>query len=341
MKGKKWIPFITIIFFILVGCSNSNDRTSPVTSSHSGMGTITDFTVFGENAEEAIQRGKDILIDIEQKMSLSIDSSEVNEINRQAGIKPVPVSEDTFEVIKKGVFFSELTEGRFDISIAPITQLWNIGQDGQRIPTDEEIEKALSLVNYELISIDEEKRTVFLEKEGMKIDLGGIAKGYAADKVIQEFKDLGIENALVSVGGNIKVVGENIQKDRPWRVGLRHPRGARGSHFALTDLHDGETVVSSGDYERYFTENDIRYHHIFDGRTGKPSRTDIIGVSILTNNSMFADGISTSIFLMGSKDGMALINELEGVEAVIVTEDLRVLMSDGIKEQIDIESTQL
>ena len=157
MKGRKWIPFITIIFFILVGCSNSKDRTSPVTSSHSGMGTITDFTVFGENAEEAIQRGKDILIDIEQKMSLSIDSSEVNEINRQAGIKPVPVSEDTFEVIKKGVFFSELTEGRFDISIAPYLYgiLVRMAKGFQLMKKL----KSFVIGKLELISIDEEKRT--------------------------------------------------------------------------------------------------------------------------------------------------------------------------------------
>lgn len=344
MRYKKWLLLIISSVFILAACSNPNNNLSPVTSSHSGMGTITDFTVFSEDAEEAeeaILLGKDILVEIEEKMSLSIDTSEVNEINMQAGIKPVKVSDDTFEVIKAGLYFSELTDGRFDISIAPVTELWNIGQDNQRVPDSEEIEQALSLVNYRNIRLDEESKTVYLEKKGMKIDLGGIAKGFAADQVAAGFKEFGVDNALVSVGGNIKVIGKNIQRNRSWRVGLRHPREARGSHFASTALEDGQTVVSSGDYERYFIQDEIRYHHIFDARSGRPSNSDVIGVSIITDNSMFADGLSTTIFLLGSEEGIQLIDTIDGVEAVIVTEDLQVIMTEGIKKKIELDSTQL
>ena len=175
----------------------------------------------------------------------------------------------------------------------------------------------------------------------MKIDLGGIAKGYAADQIVSAFKEMGIENALVNMGGNIKVLGQNIQKNRPWKVGLRHPRDVRGSHFSIANIKGEKTIVTSGDYERFFMEGDIRYHHIFDAKLGKPSNSDIIGVTIITENSMCADGLSTSVFLLDSQDGLKLIEDMEGVEAVIVTRDLKIIMTQGAKKFLEDTKTQL
>lgn len=323
------------ILFLLSACTNS-DKTEPVTASHHAMGTLTDFTVYGKNAEGAIAKGKEILSDLESKMSLNIKNSEVNQINQQAGKKPVQVSEDTFRVIERSLYYSELTKGRFDITIAPITSLWNIGQEDQRIPKDSEIQEALPLVDYKNIKINKEERSVFLEKEGMKIDLGAIAKGYAADKILDAFQEIGIENALVSVGGNIKVMGKNPQKDRLWKVGVRHPRKARGSFFATTDLESGETMVTSGDYERFFIANDVRYHHIFDAKTGRPSDSDIIGASIITKNSMDADSLSTSVFLLGSQEGIKLIEKIEGAEAIVITKDYEIIMTKGAINKVEL-----
>lgn len=328
------------MIFLLSACVNSK-ITEPVTATHHGMGTVTDFTAYGKNAEEAIEKGKEILLDLESKMSLTLKNSEVNQINQQAGKSAVQVSEDTFTVIERALQYSELTKGSFDITIAPITSLWNIGQEDQRIPEDGEIQEALALVNYKDIKINKEERSVFLEKEGMKIDLGGIAKGYAADKILNAFQQMGVENALISVGGNIKAIGENPQKNRSWRVGLRHPREARGSFFATTDLESGETVVTSGDYERFFIEDDIRYHHIFNAKTGRPADSDIIGVSIITNDSMNADGLSTSVFLLGSQEGIKLIESLEGTEAIVITKDLEIRMTEGAKNKVEILEEQL
>lgn len=340
LKIKKLILIIFILLFT-TACNNSQENNEPVKASHNGMGTTTDFIVFGEQAEEGIKNAKEIMVDIEQKMSLSIENSEVNKINSQAGLGQVEVSDDTFEVISRGLYFSELTEGSFDISIAPITELWNIGKDDQRVPSENEISEKLSLVNYKNIVLNKEDNSIFLEKKGMKIDLGGIAKGFAADKIISTFKGMGIENALVNVGGNIKVLGDNPQKNRPWKVGLRHPREARGSHFTTTKLQSGETVVTSGDYERFFIKEGIRYHHIFDAKLGKPSNSDIIGVSIITDNSMNADGLSTSIFLLGSQKGLKLIEDIEGAEAVIVTKDLKIIMTEGAEEILENNNNQL
>lgn len=328
------------MIFLLSACANS-EITEPVTATHYGMGTVTDFTVYGRNAEEAIEKGKEILLDLESKMSLTIKNSEVNQINQQADKKPVQVSEDTFRVIERSLHYSELTKGSFDITIAPITGLWNIGQEDQRIPEDGEIEEALPLVNYENIKINKEERSIFLEEEGMKIDLGGIAKGYAADKILESFQEMGIKNALISVGGNIKAIGENPQKSRLWRVGLRHPREARGSYFATTDLESGETLVTSGDYERFFIADDVRYHHIFDAKTGRPADSDVIGVSIITDNSMDADSLSTSVFLLGSQEGIQLIEEIEEAEAVVVTKDLKVKMTEGAGNKVELLEEQL
>ena len=192
------------------------------------------------------------MIDIENKMSLNIEDSEINKINLQAGKDKVVVSEDTFNVISRGLYFSELTNGSYDISIGPITKLWNIGKNDERVPSNEEIIEKLPLVDYNKIIVDIEEKSVFLEKEGMELDLGSIAKGYAADKIISTFKDMGIENALINIGGNIKVLGKNPQRNRSWMVGLRNPRDARGSHFATIKLDSGKTVVTSGDYEDFY-----------------------------------------------------------------------------------------
>ncbi|MCR1899895.1 FAD:protein FMN transferase [Irregularibacter muris] len=346
MKEKFIIIVLIAMIFTLTSCSNANNKDNthsaePVKGTHSGMGTLIEFTVYGDNAKEAIKKGKEVMNEIEQEMSLNIKDSEVNKINAQAGKTAVSVSPETFSVVKRGVYFSKLTEGNFDITIAPISQLWDIGQDDARVPSQDEIEALLPLVNYRHIQLDEKNTSVLLEEKDMKIDLGGIAKGYAADRVIDVFKDMGIKNALVSVGGNIKVIGENPQKGRAWTVGLRHPRKARGNYFATIRLNDGETVVTSGDYERYFIKDDIRYHHIFNAKEGQPSKSDIIGATIITQNSMDADGLSTSLFVLGSNKGMKMIDELEGVEAVIITRDLKVMMTEGIKDRIDVESMQL
>ncbi len=337
MKTQKLTILILSIFLLATGCSNNQSKKDPLKASYNGMGTIADFIVFGEEnlATEGIEKAKGIMIDIENKMSLNIEESEINRINLNAGIKRVFVSQDTFDVVSRGLYFSELTKGKFDISIGPISKLWNIGTDDERVPSNEEINEKLSLVDYNNILLNPEENTVYLEKAGMELDLGAIAKGFAADKIISTFKEMGIENALVNIGGNIKVLGKNPQRNRPWRVGLRHPRDARGRHFSTARLFDQQTVVTSGDYERFFMEKGLRYHHIFDGNNGKPSISDIIGVSIITENSMDADGLSTSVFLLGSQKGLKFIEEMENVEAIIVTKDLKVINTKGAEKFLE------
>lgn len=342
MKSQKLMIIITILLLI-TACSNNHNKKDPLKASYNGMGTIADFIIFGEEtlAAEGFEKAKKIMIDIENKMSLNIEDSEINKINLQAGKDKVVVSEDTFNVISRGLYFSELTNGSYDISIGPITKLWNIGKNDERVPSNEEIIEKLPLVDYNKIIVDIEEKSVFLEKEGMELDLGSIAKGYAADKIISTFKDMGIENALINIGGNIKVLGKNPQRNRSWMVGLRNPRDARGSHFATIKLDSGKTVVTSGDYERFFIKEGIRYHHIFDGNIGRPSKSDIIGVSIIAENSIDADGLSTSVFLLGSKKGLNLIEQMDSVEAVLVTKNLKLITTKGAEGFIEEMKNQL
>ena len=159
LKLKKIIVIIFILLLV-TSCSHS-EKNQPIKSSYNGMGTIIDFMVFGDQGEQAIEKGREIVQDLEEKMSLNIKNSEVNAINDQAGIGPVKVSDDTFQVISKGLYFSQLTEGIFDITIAPITELWNIGNEGERVPTEEEIKEKLSLVNYKNVILNKEKKVFF------------------------------------------------------------------------------------------------------------------------------------------------------------------------------------
>lgn len=339
LKIKKIILLIFILL-LLTSCSHSQ-KNEPVQSTYYAMGTVIDFTVFGDQGQEAIEKAKEVIEDLEKKMSLNIKDSEINAINAQAGIGPVQVNADTFQVIEEALYYSQLSQGLFDVTIAPITELWAIGSQSEKVPSQEQIQEKVSLVNYKDIVLDQEKQSVFLKKNAMKIDLGGIAKGYATDQVIAAFEDMGIENALVNMGGNIKVLGLNPQKNQAWKVGLRHPRDTRGSHFAIVNVDKGQSVVTSGDYERFFIEGETRYHHIFDGKTGEPSNSDIIGVTIISEDSMQADALSTTVFLLGSEKGLELMEDLQGVEAIIVTHDLKIITTKGAQDFLQEGKTQL
>ncbi len=284
----------------------------------------------------AIQR----IQEIEQRMSVTIADSDISKINDAAGKDAIKVNSDTFYVIQKAIQYGELIRGYFDISILPIVKLWDISGDSPRIPDKEELQQILPLVDYKKIILDEQDQTVFLEQEGMAIDLGGIAKGYVGDEVVRILKEHGVTNALINLGGNIAVI--NGKEDgSPWRIGIQNPRldddnEKRGHVAALPTT--GNSIVTSGDYERYmvevFQQTGERYHHIFDTSTGYPAQNGLISVTIVTESGIDADALSTSLFVMGLEQGLKLANELEGIEAMFITEDKAIYLSEGLKDQI-------
>ena len=344
MRIIKKLPLFllgALLLITLVSCDSGGNKR--IEESLFALDTYITFTVSSGRGQDS-RTGLDLAIqriqEVEQRMSVSIADSDISKINAAAGKEAVKVNSDTFYVIQKAVQYGELTQGNFDISILPIVKLWDIYSDNPRIPDVKEVEQILPLVDYKKIILDEQEQTVFLEKEGMSIDLGGIAKGYVGDEVVRILKEHGVSNALINLGGNIAVI--NGKEDgSPWRIGIQNPRleddSEKRGHVAAVPT-TGNSIVTSGDYERYivevFQQTGERYHHIFDTATGYPAQNVVISVTIVTESGIDADVLSTALFVIGVEEGLKLANELDGIEAMIITEDKAIYLSEGLKDQI-------
>lgn len=330
---KRLISFIVVFIFSfsLIGCRKDEKLSKRDTYM---LGTIISLKYYGENGEKAIEESLDKLKDIENKMSLNIDSSEICKLNKNAGKTYTKVSKDTYEVINEALEYGELSKGAFDISILPVSSLWNIGTDNPRVPESEEIKNALKYVNYKNIVLNKKDNSVFLKEGNMAIDLGGIAKGYAADQLKSIVEKYKIKRAFINLGGNLYVYGEK-EKGEPWNIGIQDPLGDKGKSFATLRVKN-KSVVTSGNYERYFIKNGKRYHHIFDPKTGYPAERGIISSTIISDKSMDGDALSTATYVLGVDEAMKLINSLKGVEAVFVTADKKVYTTEGIKDSLEI-----
>jgi thiamine biosynthesis lipoprotein len=307
-----------------------------VRASFSAMGTEVSFAVFTVDdvgGQKAIGDAISEIRRLEAMMTTWRDDSEISRINQNAGIQPVAVSPETIEVIDAAEQSSKLSGGAFDISFYALKGLWHFDEDREaKIPPLAEIKKRLSLIDYRKIKVDHEKRTVFLEKKGMAINLGGIAKGYAVDRAVAVLKRAGFANAIVQAGGDLMCAGSKA--GQPWTSGIRDPRGARGEVFAVMRLVD-HAFSTAGDYERYFVIDGKRYHHIIDPRTGFPAMQSR-SVTIYAPNATLADGIDDAIFILGWKKGFEMIDKLEDVGAVVVDGEGQVHISKRVQDRVQI-----
>lgn len=338
MKIKRIILFSTLFIFAMIATSCSFKKEEPVVNRQTYlMGTIIDLKIYGKNAKEASEKCVDKISEIENKMSTNIDTSEISKINKNAGIAPIKVSKNTLAVIKSSLYYSNKTKGTFDITVEPLVRLWGIGTDKARVPSLDEIKEKLKLINYKDIIIDEKNSTIMLKNKGQAIDLGAIAKGYTADEVKKILIENNIKSAFVSLGGNIYVLG-NKTDNSPWNIAIRNPINPGGDYLGMIPLSN-KSIVTSGNYERYFEKDGKRYHHIFDTSTGYPAEKGLISVSIISDKSIDGDALSTSVYTLGLKDGMHLIESLKGVEAVFVTKDKKVYITSGLKNKFKLNST--
>jgi thiamine biosynthesis lipoprotein len=253
-------------------------------------------------------------------------------INRQAGIAPVKVRADLLGVLETALRYAELSGGAFDPTVGPLVKLWGIGTEAQRVPSDEEIAAALKLVNYRDLIINRDSGTAFLRGKGMEIDLGAIAKGYAADEAVRIAKEGKAKRGIFDLGGNILTLGWREKKKKeslPWRIGVQNPFGNRGEYIGRLTVHD-TSIVTSGVYERYFENEGTRYHHILSTRDGYPVDNGLLSVTIVTERSMEADALSTAVFAMGFERGKALIDSIPEAEAVFVFADRSVKITGGL-----------
>lgn len=292
-KKLNLLVLSVIVCFCFSSCSEKK-----ASSTEFALNTVINITAYGDKADEALSAAFKEVKRIENLLSCHIDTSEISKINNSAHLSPVEVSQETADVLSKAIDVSKKTSGAFDISVKPLVDLWDIKAENPKIPSDEEIENALSVVGYENIVI--EGSSVSFKKEGMQIDLGGAAKGYCTDMVIKKLKEYGVKNALIDLGGNIYALGKNEQGGK-WKIGLQDPSGERGKHFSVEEISD-KTAVTSGSYERYFEKDGKIYHHIIDTKTGRPSDSGLISVTVISKNSFEADMLSTAIFVMGAEE---------------------------------------
>ncbi len=269
---------------------------------------------------------------LEGLMSTWKDGSEIQALNQAAGKHPVPVGTDVLNVLITARHVSEWTSGKFDVTWGAMSGLWKFdyqNKDGT-IPDSREIEQRRKLINYRDLELDEKAGTAFLRRDGMIANLGGIGKGYAIDRAVEILRQQGLHDFMVQFGGDMYVAGKS--GDRPWKLGIQDPRGQENQIFATVELKD-ETFSTSGDYERYFIKDGKRYHHIIDPASGAPAEASR-SVTIVAKNATLADGLSTGIFILGPERGMAVIEQLPGVEAVIVGSNNKVVVSSGLKDRL-------
>lgn len=305
-----------------------HNAAEPVTKTRFALDTVCRITLYGTSDKQIFDDCFQKISDIEKKMSVDLAESQASRINSKAGVAPVQVSQDTYDVICAGKKYSKMTSGDFDITVGPLVRLWGINKPDPKIPAEKDIQAKLKLINYKNIDLNDENRSVFLKEKGMSIDLGGIAKGYAGDAVVELLKSRGVQHAIVDLGGNLVMIGGKPD-GTDWNVGIQEPFKPTGDSFAILSISD-KAVVTSGIYQRYFKENGKIYHHILDTHTGYPVDNGLVSVTIVCEKSMEADALAKA-FTLGLKKGMQFIESQKGVDAIFVTDKNEVYITHGLK----------
>jgi thiamine biosynthesis lipoprotein len=297
---------------------------------------LTAWTVDAKAALSAFDESFRELERLEALMSVWRPGSDLVRLNEAAGRQRVAVSSEVMEALRAAREAGDLTAGAFDVTFAALADIWKFDHDqDDRIPSDEEIAKRLPLVNYRALELNPGDSTAYLSRAGMRAHLGGIGKGYAVDRVASILRSHGVTDFMIQFGGDLYVAG--TRGGRPWRLGIRDPRGPEDRSFAVIDLTDS-SFSTSGDYERFFMRDGRRYHHILDPRTGRPAEGSR-SVTIVARTATLADALSTGVFVMGPAAGMDLLERLPDVDGVIVGSDNRVLVSSGLKGRLQLLGT--
>jgi len=325
---------LTLLCGALSGCVGvtTAQESAVVTRAQMQMGTLVKITAVARSesvAQAAVAAGFAEIRRLEELMSTWIATSELSRVNTSAGVMPVYVSPETLTVVQRAIQVAEMTDGGFNIAIGPAVDAWSV-IEGRRIPTESELDALRPLVNLQAVHVDVREQTIYLGKAGMRIDVGGIGKGYAADQAVDALRRAGAIAGVVALSGDIKAFGR-LPGGTMFPVGIQHPR-KDGSVLAWIDLQD-EAISTAGDYERFFEREGVRYHHILDPRTLQPARS-CQSVTVVAREGIWADGLDTGIFVMGVELGMRLVEALPDVEAIIVDHEGHVHVSSGLRDRI-------
>ena len=267
---------------------------------------------------------------LESILSATRTGSDLYELEENAGKNYIKVTDDTVFLINESRKFSEISNGAFDCTVRPLVDLWGIEDRGGHYPSEEELARAMALITYNDVLI-KDGNFVMLKKAGMKLDFGGIAKGYIADKVKELLVNLGVRSAAIDLGGNIVLIGEKPDK-AGFKIGIRHPEKTNMDYIGIIEISN-KSIVTSGLYERFFIYEGKKYHHIFNVNTGFPVENELAEVTIISDRSSDGDIFSTTVFLLGLKQGLDMINSTESIEGIFVTKDRKVYVTDGIGDE--------
>ncbi len=334
---KKYLKHLSLLLILcmfsaaLSGCSLPS---SEQTISKSGFyfNTVIQITLYKSSYESLLEDCFSLADTYESYFSNTVSDSDISNINNADGAF-VEVHDETIELLKKGIYYGDLSDGNFDITIGKLSDLWNFSTYAlldevpeSAVPTDDEIQEALKTVDYKGVTIDGNK--VALSNPDSKLDLGGIAKGFIADKMKAYLEENGVESGMINLGGNVLTLGKKADGSS-YTIGIQKPFSEDGEAIASVEVAD-KTVVSSGVYERYYEIGDKFYHHILNPHTGYPYDNHLLGVTIICDDSVDGDGLSTTCFTLGLDDGMALIESLADVEAIFITDDYELHTSSGM-----------
>ncbi len=336
MKRRQKILGIGLCLVFLIGGISYikyQEEQKSCTKQLFAMDTFMSFTAYGKNCEKAVDAAIDEVERLDALLSTGKETSEVSRINAAGGGE---VSEDTAVILQEAMEVYQRTEGLFDVSIYPLMELWGFPSQEYHVPTREELLEVLSLVNASKIAFD---GTYIKLLEGQRIDFGGIAKGYTSARVMDVFQEYGIHSGMVTLGGNVQVLNKKLDGSK-WQVAIRDPEH-EGKILGVLGV-ENQAVITSGGYERYFEEDGETYIHILNPRTGYPADKDLISVTVISEDGMLADALSTSLYLMGREEAVSYWERYgEEFEMVLVTEKGEILVTEGICEEFETEEEYL
>lgn len=338
MKKKKVLMALLLAYgLILSGCSQKEEDSETVNTETQemqsasqevfAMDTYMTVTAYGENAEEAVEESIQEIQRLDTLLSATAETGEVYTVNHSGG---GVLSEDSIYLLERSLELYEDTKGAFNVAIFPVMEAWGFVTDEFAVPDATELQEKLGLANVEGISVDSKSSSITYAEEGMAIDFGGIAKGYTSTRVADIFKDMGIENGLINLGGNVHLVGTKTDGTK-WKVGIQSPDD-ENEYIGVLAAQDC-AVITSGGYERYFEEDGVVYHHIIDPSTGYPAANGLISVTIVSKDGTLADGLSTSLYIMGLEKAEEFWREhSEEFDAILLTEENELYVTEGIAE---------
>lgn len=330
IQTKQLIRISLLVSSVLLlgGCGTSKE---PVSQTGFYFDTIVQITVYNETDFSCLENCLKLADKYEKMFSHTIEGSDIWKINHSNG-RPVTVSDETIQLLEIALSYCDMTQGRIDITIETASELWDFHGDGSldsgKIPDEKATAEAVSHVDYHNLLID--GNTVTLADADASISLGFIAKGYIADKIKEYLLSQNVQSAIINLGGNLLAVGSKPD-GTPFQFGIQKPFDTQGTPITVLSVSD-KSAVSSGVYERYFYQDDILYHHILNPADGYPIQNNLLGVTVLSASSAAGDALSTSCFVLGLDEGMELIESLEDVEAIFITEDYRLHYSSGLEQ---------